>query len=77
MRLGSEVLSKKPAGQLLTAVFVMWLKCCEASAKINSIDRYYLCAQDGHMRLAPKAGEQHTFHASDRLVVISGSKFES
>jgi hypothetical protein len=29
------------------------------------------------MRLAPKAGEAHKFHANDRLVVISESKFEN
>ena len=28
------------------------------------------------MRLAPKAGEAHKFHANDRLVVISESKFD-
>ena len=36
-----------------------------------------ICAQDGRMRLAPPAGDMHTFDANDRLVVISGSKFET
>ena len=33
--------------------------------------------QDGHMKLAPRAAEQHKFDPDDRLVVISGSKFKN
>ncbi|KAK9917305.1 hypothetical protein WJX75_002985 [Coccomyxa subellipsoidea] len=33
--------------------------------------------KDGHMKLAPRAAEQHKFDPDDRLVVISGSKFKN